>query len=290
MPNYTNDPVPNQNTASLGNTRSSAALDLPVQLAEKGYIIHGGFTCRNLNLPENGNTALHVCQNEKDVMKSRRQLEQDLLPLEQWVLPWQKHTDHIQRVTEKDAGKGAFDKFTSILDTDGLYTTEPDLLIGVFTADCLGILIADPVHGLIGAVHSGWKGTVQNILYKTLREIFDQKLADPITTQIFFSPSIQQKSFQIREDVRSLLLESGQSLGLDYSDLIIPDPSVSKEYRWLADHQAMNVRAAQLTGIPLENIHESRKDTMTDPACFSYRRDGKTTGEHLSFIWMEKKN
>lgn len=65
------------------------------------------------------------------------------MPLENWVLPWQKHTDRIVRVTHEDILKGAFDKNTSIMDTDGLYTTEKDLLIGVFTADCLGILLAD---------------------------------------------------------------------------------------------------------------------------------------------------
>lgn len=247
--------------------------------------IRGGFTHRNPSLAESGNTALHVCQNEDDVMKNRRSLEEVLLPLDQWILPWQKHTCNITRVTKDDASKGAYDKNTSIMETDGLYTIEKNLLIGVFTADCLGILLADPENGLIGAVHSGWKGTVQNILYKMLKEIFSQNLSSPQTLQVYFSPSIQKNSFQIGEEVKEQLEKSGQEIGLDCSDLFETDPSDPE--KWLADHQAMNLRVCQMMGIPENNLHPNTQDTKTDPACFSFRRDKNLTGEHLSFIYME---
>ncbi|WP_273235579.1 peptidoglycan editing factor PgeF [Ileibacterium valens] len=262
---------------SLSNQSSEYETDYPK--------IKGGFTRRNTSLPENGNTALHVCQSKEDVMKNRRRLEKILLPLENWVLPWQKHTDRIVRVTHEDILKGAFDKNTSIMDTDGLYTTEKDLLIGVFTADCLGILLADPKTGLIGAVHSGWKGTVQNILYKMLHEIFDQNLSSPDSLKIFFSPSIQKQSFQIGEDVKKQLEDSGKEIGLDYSDFFEADPD--EHGKWFADHQAMNLRICKTMNIPDHHVFANSQDTKTDPTCFSFRRDKNLTGEHLSFIYME---
>lgn len=246
--------------------------------------ISGGFTLRNTDLPENGNMALHVCQNKEDVMKNRKKLEQTSLPLNQWVLPWQKHTDRIQCVFQVDRSKGAFSKSTSIMETDALYTTEPETLIGVFTADCLGILIADDSTPLVGVVHSGWKGTVQNILYKTLKELLEQDLIHPETVHLYFSPSILQNSFEIGEEVKEALMKAGKEIGLDYSPYFIK----GKEGKWMADHQQMNLDVASSFGIPEENLHPTSLDTKTTDSCFSFRRDKDKTGEHLTFGYIRK--
>lgn len=254
----------------------------------EGIGFRGGFTRRDRSLPENGNMALHVCVNEEDVMINRRALAEKTVPLENWVLPWQKHTDRFVRITAEDAGRGSDDKNTAILETDGLYTTDTDLLIGVFTADCLGILIADETTGLVGAVHSGWKGTAQNILYKMLKEIFENKLAEPSSLKLYFSPSIQKSSFEIGENVKEQLLNAGREIGLDYSDLIEPEfdeeGSRIKE-KYLADHEKMNIRTAESLGVRPENIYPGLLDTKTDETCFSFRRDREKTGEHFSFIY-----
>ena len=49
------------------------------------------------------------------------------------------------------------------MNVDAVYTTEPNILIGVFTADCLGILVVDETTPCICAIHSGWKGTTLEI-------------------------------------------------------------------------------------------------------------------------------
>ena len=247
--------------------------------------IHGGITMRDLSLPENGNQALHVCQNPEAVLKNRRALASETLPLERWALIWQKHTDRFVRADSSHAGKGALDKNDSIMGADAVYTTEPDLLIGVYTADCLGLLLCDETTPLVAAIHSGWKGTVQNIVYKTVSHLIEEKLVHPETLQVFFSPSIGYDSFEIGPDVREQLLAGGKELGLDYSDLF----KKGQEDRWYADHQSMNLRVLNLLGIPSENIHPTSIDTKTTDTAFSFRRDKDKTGEHFTYGWISGK-
>lgn len=126
--------------------------------------IFGATTLKDIALPEKNNTALHVCIDPKAVMINRKRLAEELnMPLDHWALPWQKHTNNMAHITSSDEGKGAYDKDTSIMNVDAVYTTEPNILIGVFTADCLGILVVDETTPCICAIHSGWKGTTLEI-------------------------------------------------------------------------------------------------------------------------------
>ena len=52
--------------------------------------------------------------------------------------------------------------------SDGMVTSVPGVLISVHVADCIPILFADPIAHLVGAVHAGWKGTVGNIVERTV--------------------------------------------------------------------------------------------------------------------------
>ena len=246
-------------------------------------IIHGVFTLRTPDAPEKGNLALHVCQDPNEVKKSRKLFAKDSLPLENWCLPWQKHTASIKRVFYGDRGKGAYQAHDSILETDGLYTTDPGLLIGVFTADCLGILFADPSIPLVAAVHSGWKGTVQAITLNLIEQLKKDGLFHPESLHVYFSPSLMPSSLEVGPEVVSQIEEMAQDKGLDLKGCILP----GKGDRSFLDNQKVNVRMLESEGIPSSNIHLSNMDTKTSPYCFSYRRDGKQTGEHFSAIWID---
>ena len=85
---------------------------------------------------------------------------------------WQVHGDGVKMVTPENAGESEqrFDALTS--DVDGM-------LLGVKTADCVPVLLGDPVTRSYAAIHAGWRGTVQSIVAKAveaMRTAFD---ADP---------------------------------------------------------------------------------------------------------------
>ncbi|MBI2453201.1 peptidoglycan editing factor PgeF [Candidatus Peregrinibacteria bacterium] len=83
----------------------------------------------------------------------------------------QTHSDHITCITEP---KNILHPDDEISDTDSFISNCPQILLMVKTADCQPILIYDPAQHVVANVHSGWRGTVQNIVGKTvLRLISD---------------------------------------------------------------------------------------------------------------------
>lgn len=240
--------------------------------------IYAATTMRNLSYPEGNNMALHVCLNPEDVLKNRQQLAQEInLPLDHWALPWQKHTANIYRITKEDLGKGSLDANTSILNTDAVYTTEANILIGVFTADCVGLLLVDETTPCIAAIHSGWKGTVQGITDKTVKELIEKNLIHPESTKAYFSPSLLFNTLEVGMEVVDQLKENH----IDMEGCIRYMPN-EKAY---IDNQGMNILMLKKYGI--QEIFPSSYDTKPNEHCFSYRRDGKQTGEHFTFGYIK---
>ncbi len=245
---------------------------------ENNEKIFAATTMRNLSYPEGNNMALHVCLNPEDVLKNRQQLAQEInLPLDHWALPWQKHTANIYRITKVDLGKGSLDANTSILNTDAVYTTEANILIGVFTADCVGLLLVDETTPCIAAIHSGWKGTVQGITDKTVKELIEKNLIHPESTKAYFSPSLLFNTLEVGMEVVDQLKENH----IDMEGCIRYMPN-EKAY---IDNQGMNILMLKKYGI--QEIFPSSYDTKPNEHCFSYRRDGKQTGEHFTFGYIK---
>lgn len=240
--------------------------------------VFGATTLKEITAPEFNNTALHVCINPREVMKNRVELEKETIALDNWALPWQKHTANIYRVTADDKGKGAFDKDTSIMEVDAVYTTEPNTLIGVFTADCVGILLVDETTPCIATIHSGWKGTVQAITDKCVKELLEQNLINPKTTKAYFSPSILFDSLEVGMEV----VEQIKQLPFDVEPFIRYMPN-EKAY---IDNQGLNIQMLKNNGIT--HIYPSLLDTKKEfTTCFSYRNI-KKTGEHFTFGYIKE--
>lgn len=240
--------------------------------------VYGATTLKNIESPEFNNIALHVCINPREVMKNRKELEEETISLENWTLPWQKHTANIYRVTAEDKGKGAFEKETSIMEVDAVYTTEPNTLIGVFTADCIGLLLVDETTPCIATIHSGWKGTVQAITDKCVKELLEKGLIHPNTTKAYFSPSILFDSLEVGMEV----VEQIKQLPFDVEPFIRYMPN-EKAY---IDNQGINIQMLKNNGI--HNIYPSHLDTKKEfLSCFSYRNI-KKTGEHFTFGYIKE--
>ena len=105
-----------------------------------------------------------------------------------------------------------------LLETDALITSESELCIAVMSADCVPILLYDKKNNAVGAVHSGWRGTVARILEKTLQQmhqIFGTKGEDMFAG---IGPSVSQDSYEVGEEVVS---EVRRSFG-HKNELMIP--------------------------------------------------------------------
>ena len=84
---------------------------------------------------------------------------------------------------------------------DALVTQEPGLRIGVKTADCVPVLLYDPHTGTIAAIHSGWKGTVANIIRHTISGITTRLGVEAEDMRAVIGPCIHLEAFEVGDDV-----------------------------------------------------------------------------------------
>ena len=105
----------------------------------------------------------------ENVRQNRFLLSESLgTPLDWFVFPRQTHSDNIAIVDKSMVGKGAFSREDALTDTDALICNIPHIFIVTQVADCVPILLLDPVKGAIAAIHAGWRGTVRKIVSKTI--------------------------------------------------------------------------------------------------------------------------
>ena len=102
------------------------------------------------------------------------------------VLAVQEHTDQIFCV--KEAGDYGWQKPVS--GVDGFTTNMRGVPLMVRFADCQGVFMFDPAQRVVAAVHSGWRGNVQNIIGKSVRKMIDEFGCKPENILVGISPAI----------------------------------------------------------------------------------------------------
>lgn len=79
---------------------------------------------------------------------------------------------------------------------DALVTDRPDLLLGILTADCVPVLLADAEAGVIGAAHAGWKGAIGGVVGSTV-EAMERLGADRARIAAAIGPCIGKRSYEV---------------------------------------------------------------------------------------------
>ena len=130
--------------------------------------------------------------------------------LQNFVLSDQVHQTGIWKVEQTDAGKG-ITKPGDIQNIDALMTNIPNIPLAVFVADCGSILLADPGHRAVAAVHSGWRGTCARIAEKTLLEMKAAYGTNPKDIIAAIGPCIGPCCYEVGGEVRDAFLDAGFS-------------------------------------------------------------------------------
>jgi hypothetical protein len=84
---------------------------------------------------------------------------------------------------------------------DGLVSDQPDAPLTMRFADCVPILLFDPVRGVVGIAHAGWRGTVSGICAATVRAMSHCFGCHPHDIQAGIGPSIGPRQYQVGEEV-----------------------------------------------------------------------------------------
>ena len=120
--------------------------------------------------------------------------------VDDFVAADQTHTTNVRKVGRADCGKG-ITRPKEYKDVDGLITNEQGVVLSTFYADCVPLYFVDPVHKAIGLSHSGWRGTVNRMVQKTLEAMKEAYGTNPADVYAAIGPSICKACYEISEDV-----------------------------------------------------------------------------------------
>jgi len=104
------------------------------------------------------------------------------------------HGDSVAVVTGQE-------RATLVPHTDALVTADSDVYLLVRCADCVPVLIVDPVRRVVGAAHAGWRGTLAFIAAKTAHTMVEAFGSEPSDLRVGIGPSIGPCCYEVGEDV-----------------------------------------------------------------------------------------
>ncbi|MFN2615275.1 MAG: peptidoglycan editing factor PgeF [Actinomycetota bacterium] len=174
--------------------------------------IHVAFTARSggwSEPPFDGLDLSFVSGDDPEVVRRNRAraLDAIAMPPGSWTSGRQVHGVGVAAVTTEERGRGALDPGDAIADMDALWTDEPSCALAVLTADCLPIVLADPVRRRLAVIHAGWRGLIGGVVANAAGAFEDA--ADVVAC---VGPSIGPCCYEVGDDVA---LPAVDALGAD---------------------------------------------------------------------------
>ena len=166
-------------------------------------------------------------------------------------------------------------------EADGLVTNEPNLVLTIFSADCIPVLLYDPVKRAVGACHCGWRGTVGDMAGNTVRAMIREFSSNPEDIRAAIGPGIGQCCFETDGDVQDAVRAA---LRKDAERFI---ESTGKG-KFRVDLKGINREFLIRSGVLPENIAVS--DECTACKCdkyWSHRVTKGLRGSQCAMIWLK---
>ncbi|NEY35985.1 peptidoglycan editing factor PgeF [Streptomyces sp. PRKS01-65] len=155
---------------------------------------------------------------------------------------------------------------------DAIVTAERGLALAVLTADCVPVLLADPVAGVAAAAHAGRPGMVAGVVPAAVRAMTGLG-ADPARIVARTGPAVCGRCYEVPETMRA--------------EVAAVEPAAYAETSW--GTPALDVSAgvhAQLERLGVHDRAQSPVCTLESHDHFSYRRD-RTTGRLAGYVWLD---
>ncbi len=152
---------------------------------------------------------------------------------------------------------------------DAMATRVPGLALGIITADCAPVLLADARGGIVAAVHAGWRGAVAGILEAAVRAMRTLG-AEPDALRAAIGPCIARDSYEVGEDLRASVLAAGR----EAEHFFMPG-------RRPGHHQfdLPGYCGARLRDCGVGTVGWIGRDTLSDPVHFFSHRRRTLAGE-----------
>jgi hypothetical protein len=216
------------------------------------------------------NLAFHVGDNPDHVRTHHETLAALLhYDRKQLVYMNQIHSDHVHILTDED-------DFDHPPTCDALITHRLNTPLMVMSADCIPILVYDPVHRVIAAIHAGRAGVLSAIVPKTLRKMEEAYDTRPHELCITIGPSIQGCCYAINPTIAQEVKNLGYNTALKHKG-----GKIFLDLYTIVHHQLMTLGVVH---IDLTQYHCSACHHET---YFSYRADQQRTGRMAGVISLQ---
>ena len=241
---------------------------------KKSHIKHGFFTSLNgLSKKEYKSLNCSTSNNDdkKIVLENRLIAMKNLnLNKKKLILIKQTHSSKVIRITKNNLDKN--------IEADGVITSLNDVVLGILTADCAPIIIYDDKNKFVCNLHSGWKGSLNNISEKAIK-LFDKYQIKRKKLTAIVGPCLGVKNYEVDKNFQNRFIKKN----IKYA----------KFFRYKNKKKSyFNLRALinyQLSELGLKKIYNINRDTYSsENLFFSHRRSthkgGKTTGRLINLI------
>lgn len=214
------------------------------------------------------NLADHVGDDPVQVERNRQLLAHSLPQAPVWV-----RQVHGTRVLDASAMDEATD-----FEADALVTTTPGQVLGILTADCMAVVMADDAGQVLGLAHAGWRGLAVGVLQATFAAM--QNRASALGPwRAWIGPCIGPRAFEVGSEVREAFLQIDAGLSRHFVKDAAP-------HKWRCNMPA--IATDLLATLGAEAVHWCGLCTVDDEhqRFFSYRRQPQT-GRMATVAWIE---
>ena len=162
--------------------------------------------------------------------------------------------------------------WTGMPEGDAAIASSAGLLLGIETADCLPVLLVDPIHKRVAAAHAGWRGTARGVAGVAVAHLVAAG-SRPADILAALGPGIGPCCYEVGDELRREF-PGGEAF-------FCPGP----RGRPHLDVRAANHSQLEAAGLRPENIHSVTECTRCRADLYpSYRRDGRGAGRMVSYI------
>ena len=241
-------------------------------LSQEQTLLHR-VTQKNTTSPFSFSLALHTQETKEEIIKNRENIEKEF-PNMYFIVANQTHSANIQIIT-KQKELGWKHEETAIKECDALITQEENIMLTILTADCVPILLFDPIQKVVAVVHAGWRGTEQKILLKTVKKmqkIFNSKSNDII---VGIAPAIGRCCYEVDWNVAK-----------NFENM--PNAYSPKNNKYMLDLPYINKLQLLQAGLKEKNIEMSNICTACQvDSYFSYRKEQGCSGRFMSMLGLK---
>jgi YfiH family protein len=162
------------------------------------------------------------------------------------------------------------------LQGDYLITNLPGVGLGILTADCLPVLLYDPEHKAIAAIHAGWRGSVAGIVLSALDHMAKVFSTKPNNVRAFFGPAAGKCCYKVGTDlIQAIKKNPDEVLSMHNNEYFFDLPGYN---RLLLEQAGLQPTACSNT---------FAQCTICNHQYWSYRRQQKKAGRQMTIICLK---